>query len=134
MAAPPDFAMVREARAKSLRLQQDLREACALVESKEALLLQLHSSMAIAPRYVLVKTESGASARVIDVGHIVDKFAEFEKSILESESLLQQRREATALLTEEVDSLRLTVTEEESRYLCLPALHLFSLCRPPFFF
>ncbi len=115
MAAPPDFAMVREARAKALKLQQDLREASGLVESKEALLLQLHSAMAIAPRYVMVKSESGSSARVVDVGIVVDKFSAFEKSILESERLLQQRRKAIAMQEEELDALRGTVAEEERR-------------------
>jgi hypothetical protein len=149
MAAPPDFAMVREARAKALKLQQvrpknehdpqlvlkrqqELRETCALVESKEALLLQLHSAMAVAPRYITVKTESGGSARVVDVVHVVDKFTAFEKLIMERERLLQQRREAITLQEEEVQSLRLTVAAEETRCLlnaCPPITRrMYSYC------
>jgi hypothetical protein len=121
MAAPPDFAMVREARAKALKLEHDVRAARSLAESKEALLLQLHSAMAIAPRYVSLKTESGSSARVVDVGNVVDKFLALDESALESEKLLQQRREAITTQEEEVDSLRWKIAEEEGRFLCAHA-------------
>ena len=115
MAAPPDFAMVREVRAKALKLQQTLRDLCSVVSSKETLLLQLHSAMALSPRYRFEKTESGGSARVIDVEDVVEKFSAFEKSVLENERLLQQQREMIANQQEEIDSLRWTMAEEENR-------------------
>jgi hypothetical protein len=119
MAAPPDFAMVREVRARALRLQHDLHAARSLVESKEALLLRLHSAMALAPRYRFEKTESGLSLRVIDVGDIVEKFRACEKSLLESEKLLQQRRDAISSQEEILVSLRCIVAEEEQRFCVL---------------
>jgi hypothetical protein len=116
MAAPPDFAMVREARAIGLRLQHDLREANSLVNLKEALLLRLHSAMTLVPQYRVEKTEAGLSMRVIDVGDVVDKFRTCEKSLLESEKLLQQRRDAISSLEESLVLLRRSVAEEENRF------------------
>jgi hypothetical protein len=115
MAAPPDFAMVREVRAKALKLQQTLRDVCSVVATKESLLLQLHSAMALSPRYRFEKTESGGSARVIDVEDIVEKFSAFEKSVLENERQLQQQREVIATQQEEIDSSRWIMAEEENR-------------------
>jgi hypothetical protein len=115
MAAPPDFAMVREVRAKALKLQQNLRDVRSVVEEKEALLVQLHTAMALSPRYRVEKLESGGSARVIDVSDIVDKFRACEKSLLENEKLLQQRREVIVTQQEEVDTLSWTMAEEENR-------------------
>ena len=117
MAAPPDFAMVladlhdahacsctritvadhscaalqvREVRARALKMQQEVRDARAAAEAKEAVLVKLHSAMGMQPRFRFEKMESGGSARVIDVGWVVDKFVVFEKAMLESEKLLQQ--------------------------------------------
>jgi hypothetical protein len=115
MAAPPDFAMVREVRAKALKLQHSLREVRGVVEAKEALLLQLHATMALSPRYRVEKLECGGSARVIDVSDIVDKFCAVEKSLLENEKLLQQRREVIVTQQEEIDALSWTMAEEENR-------------------
>ncbi len=118
MAAPPDFAMVREVRAKALKLQQNLRDLRSMVDSKEALLMQLHSAMGLTPRYCYEKTESDATARVIAVGDVVDKFSAFEKSVLEKEKLLQQQREIIAAQEEEIDSLRHIAADEERRCVC----------------
>jgi hypothetical protein len=52
---------------------------------------------------------------VIDVSDIVDKFRACEKSLLENEKLLQQRREAIVTQQEEVDALSWTMAEEENR-------------------
>jgi hypothetical protein len=116
MAAPPDFAMVREVRAKAMRLQQDLRDACSIAASKEALLLQLHSAMALSPRYRLEKTDAGGSVRVVDVGDVVEKFSHFEKLTLENEKLLQQRQDSIKSLTEEIASLHAVIAREEHRF------------------
>jgi len=96
-------------------MQQEVRDARHAVESKEALLLKLHSTMGIAPRFRFEKTESGGSARVVDVGGVVEKFVAFEKATLESERLLQQRREAITVLQEETDDVKWGIEEEEAR-------------------
>ena len=119
MAAPPDFAMVREVRARALKLQRDLHETRSLVESKEALLLRLHSAMSLAPRYRFEKTESGLNLRVIDVGDIVERFRACEKSLLESEKLLEQRRDTITAQKEDLVSLQCIVAGEEQRFCVL---------------